>query len=53
MPHRKQQRRKGPGRLGRESVSLVELTKMFPTERTARLWIEKSIQPDGPVCPYC
>ena len=53
MPHGTSHRRKGPGRFERESVSLVELTKMFPTERAARLWLEKSVWPDGPVCPYC
>ena len=37
MPHGTPHRRKGPGRFERESVSLVELTKMFPTERAARL----------------
>ena len=53
MPHGTPHRRKGPGRFERESVSLIELTKMFPTERAARLWLEKSVWPDGPVCPYC
>ena len=32
MPHGTPHRRKGPERFERESVSLIELTKMFPTE---------------------
>ena len=53
MPHGTPHRRKGPGRFERESVSLVELTKMLLAERAARLWLEKSVWPDGPVRPYC
>ena len=53
MPYGMPHRRKGPGRFERESVSLVELIKMFPTERAARLWLDKSIWSNGPVCPYC
>lgn len=52
MPHGTPHRRKGPGTVRARELSLVELTKMFTTKRAARLWLEKSVWPDGPVCPY-
>ena len=45
---------KAPGKWQREGVSLVELMDMFPTEESARLWLEAQVWPDGePVCPFC
>ena len=43
MPHKTPHTRKPPGRFELDSVSLGELTKMFSTERAARLWFEKSV----------
>lgn len=44
---------KAPGKHFREGISLVKLTKMFPDDEAARLWIEGIRWPDGPQCPYC
>ena len=44
---------KGPGKSGREGISLVKLMKMFPTDDAAREWFEARIWPHGPHCPHC
>ena len=42
-----------PGRSHRKGLSIKQLMKMFPTEDTAREWLESEIWPDGPYCPHC
>ena len=42
-----------PGNSHGESVSLVQLMNMFPTEEAAREWFESIIWPDGRHCPKC
>ena len=42
-----------PGKSGREGITLVELCDMFPTEESAREWIEARVWPDGRYCPQC
>lgn len=44
---------KAPGKSHREGLTVKELMQMFPTEDAARLWFEKNMWPDGPVCPHC
>ena len=44
---------KGPGRADREGLSLIELTKLFPNDRTAEEWFVKSRWPTGVCCPHC
>ncbi len=43
----------GPGKAYRKGLSLIEITKMFPDEKTARRWFEKQRWPQGPYCPQC
>ena len=45
--------RNAPGKHYRKGLSLVEITRMFPDDDTARAWIESVRWPDGPVCPHC
>ena len=42
-----------PGRSDRETISLMELFEMFPTEDSAREWFENRIWPNGRHCPRC
>ena len=42
-----------PGKHYRKGMSLIELTRMFPDDETAKAWIEKVRWPEGPVCPRC
>ena len=42
-----------PGKSDREGITLVELCDMFPTEESAREWIEARVWPDGRYCPQC
>ena len=42
-----------PGKHYREGLSLVEITRMFPDDATARAWLEGVRWPNGPVCPHC
>ena len=51
MPHGTPHRRSGPGRFARESVSPIELTKMFPTGSASCFWLEKSVWPEAPSAP--
>ena len=44
---------KAPGRSDRETISLMELFEMFPTEDSAREWFESRIWPNGRHCPRC
>ena len=45
--------RNAPGKHFRKGMSLVEVTRMFPDDDTARQWIESICWPEGPRCPYC
>ena len=45
---------KAPGKAFRKGVSLLELSEMFPTEESARRWLEEQRWPEGKaVCPKC
>lgn len=46
-------RQRGPGKSYRSGISLIQLTKLFPDEESARLWFEAQRWPDGPRCPHC
>ncbi len=43
----------GPGKAHRKGLSIIEITKMFPDDDTARKWFEKQLWPKGPFCPKC
>ncbi|MCE2503856.1 MAG: transposase [Chlorobi bacterium] len=43
----------GPGKAHRKGLSIIEITKMFPNDDTARKWFEKQLWPKGPFCPKC
>ena len=45
--------RNAPGKHFRKGLSLIEITRMFPDDDTAREWIERVRWPEGPVCPHC
>ena len=45
--------RNAPGKHYRKGLSLVEITRMFPDDATARAWMESVRWPEGPVCPHC
>ena len=45
--------RNAPGKHFRKGMSLVEVTRMFPDDDTAREWIERIRWPEGPFCPHC
>ncbi len=44
---------KGPGRATRKSLSLVQITKMFPDDDAAEAWFISTRWPDGVRCPSC
>ena len=44
---------KGPGKAHRKGLSLVQITRMFPTDEAAEAWFAEQRWPDGPVCPHC
>ena len=44
---------KGPGRANRKGLSLIEVTKLFPSDESAEAWFATQRWPDGPVCPHC
>ena len=43
----------GPGRGHRESISLFELTELFPDEASAERWFIEQRWPDGIRCAFC
>ena len=43
----------GPGKSGREAISLIELGGMFPDEDAATRWFESGAWPSGRHCPRC
>ena len=44
---------KEPGRSTRKGLSLVQITKMFPTDEAAEEWFVETQWPDGLQCPHC
>jgi len=40
------------GKSDREGISLINLFNMVPDDKTARLWFEEQIWPDGAQCPH-
>ena len=44
---------KAPGKSFRKGLSLIDITRMFPDDKTAEQWFAESRWPDGPRCPYC
>lgn len=42
-----------PGKSFREGITLAELFKMFPDNKTAEAWFESRIWKDGRICPTC
>ena len=42
-----------PGKWFREGISIMELTEMFPDEKSAERWFVNTRWPDGPHCPRC
>ena len=46
--------KKGPGKYYREGISILELTRRFPTPHEARIWLERQRWPNGKrTCPHC
>ena len=45
--------KKAPGKHFRTGLSLLDITKMFPTDEAAQQWFVELRWPDGPACPYC
>ncbi len=43
----------GPGRSHRETISLFELTELFPDEASAEAWFVKQRWPNGIHCAHC
>ena len=46
-------KKKAPGKAHRQGISLLELQRMFPNERTAERWFEKVVWDGKPVCHHC
>ena len=44
---------KGPGKAHRKGVTLLDITRMFPDDKTAETWFAEIRWPDKPACPYC
>ena len=44
---------KGPGKSHCETLSIMEVCRMFPNPETAERWFVETRWPDGPVCPKC
>ena len=42
-----------PGKHYRKSMTLAELIRKFPDDRTAEAWFASIRWPDGPECPHC
>ena len=46
-------KKKAPGKHWRKGLTLVELIRKFPDDKTAEAWIAKIRWPNGPECPHC
>ena len=44
---------KAPGKSHRKGITIIEMIAMFPNEKSAVLWFESIIWPDGRQCPKC
>ena len=44
---------KAPGKHFRDGISLLDITRRFPTDEAAEQWFITNRWPDGPACPYC
>ena len=44
---------KGPGKSHRETLSIMEVCRIFPDAATAERWFVQTRWPDGPICPKC
>ena len=43
----------GPGRHYRQGISLLEITNMFPDNKTAEAWFVQTRWANGVACPHC
>jgi transposase-like protein len=39
--------------MSRSTISTYELMQMFPTQESAREYLESRMWPEGPRCPFC
>ena len=39
--------------MSKSTISTFELFEMFPDQKTARVYLEKNLWPEGPKCPVC
>ncbi len=54
MAKKKSQHKGGPGKSRRKGISIFELQRMFPDEKSAEQWFESILWADGiKYCPYC
>ena len=44
---------KGPGRVHRKGLTVIQLLDMFPDDASAESWLEEQRWPDGRFCPDC
>ena len=44
---------KGPGKAHRKGITLLDVMRMFPDNKTAEKWFAETRWPDKPACPYC
>ena len=42
-----------PGKSFRKGLTIIEIMDLFPTEASAREWVERLVWPNGRVCPHC
>ena len=45
--------KRGPGKYYRDGITIMELLRMFPDNKTAEKWFEKCRWPDGIRCAHC
>ncbi len=46
-------RKRAPGKHWCKGLTLVELIRKFPDDKTAEAWIASIRWPEGPRCPHC
>ena len=49
----KRVKKRAPGKHWRKGLTLVEMIRKFPDDKTAEAWIASIRWPDGPRCPHC
>ncbi len=42
-----------PGKHHRKGIGIMEMGRMFRTEKMAYDWLARYVWPNGPVCPFC